>query len=166
MIYRIRQLWRTLFPHIQPEELAWVRSLLSGPAWLLFQKQSLPEQRHSLDVAQDLTSRADSLDPRQMRTLLTAALLHDCGKSRINIKIKHRVLAVLLSPWSDSLQARFASHSSTTALALSIHKKHACWGSDLAAQAGLDAAIQTLIIEHHSPQEPLGKLLEQADSRH
>ena len=166
MFYRIRQLFKALFPRIRPQELSWAHSLLSDSAWRLFQKQSQPEQRHALDVAQELSGLSGRFTPQQTRTLLVAALLHDCGKSRVHVKLRHRILAVLLSPWPVFLKERFASHSPTTALALDIHKEHARWGRDLAAQAGLSEAILTLILEHHDPKEALGKLLKQADSRH
>jgi len=134
------------------------------------------------------------LDPQQIRTLLTAALLHDCGKSRVDIKIKHRVLAVLLSPKasppkrgpvpeairpdlsevgaltlnnkSGSLLPRLASRSSAAALAWDIYNEHPRWGFDLAVEAGLGEAVQLLILEHHNPRGNLGHLLEQADKRH
>ncbi|MCL1791828.1 MAG: hypothetical protein FWG40_10895 [Peptococcaceae bacterium] len=96
-------------------------------------------------------------------------MLHDCGKSRIDIKMKHRVLAVLLSPKRTSpkpLLSRLALRSKTAALALDIYDQHASWSYDLASEAGLDEAVQILIREHHRPQSHLGELLEQADKRH
>lgn len=157
MFYRIKQFYKALFPSISPGEMEWVARTLSAPAFSLFCKQALPEQRHALDVTKSLLSEIKTLvlSPDEYRNLITASLLHDCGKSLINLRLWQRILIVLTNNWF--------CHLSYT---LNIAHKHAQWGELLAKEAGLNQQICLLIRQHHSPQTKLGKILQENDNKH
>jgi len=165
MFCRLRQLLRTLRPRFRAEERAWVQTFLPAEAWALFQRQSLPEQRHALDVAATLSADAALLPLSERCWLLTAALLHDCGKAQVQIHLKHRILAVILASLPHPLSAFWKKHSASARFAWTVHVEHPLWGSRLASEAGLDEPVRRLIFEHHTPHDRLALLLAQADNR-
>ena len=76
---------------LSPEEQRYVHGRLSQPCAELFWKQSIPDQRHAITVAQRVESILRD-DPEAIE----AALLHDIGKWRPNISAKSRSIATLL----------------------------------------------------------------------
>lgn len=166
MLYRVRQFKDALFPNIHPAEVRWAMAHLPAEAQSLFLSQSRPEQRHALDVAQSLAKQYATLPSADLQVLLTAALLHDCGKSIITVRLWHRVLIVLMQKMPFSLWSYLENGHSFMKAPLKMASSHAQWGARLARQAGLNSQICYLIREHHSPQTPLGMLLEKADNAH
>lgn len=166
MFYRIHQFIQALFPHIDASEITWALDNLPPEACSLFLKQSLSEQRHALDVAQSLIKEKNTLSLSDFRDLLTAALLHDCGKSKISSPIWHRVFIVLMQRMPQSLWLRLERSHTIFATPLITASQHAIWGSHFAQKAGLKPLICLLILEHHRPTTALGRLLESADNAH
>lgn len=168
MFYRVRQFYDGLFPRISSKDLQLVHSYLSGALLHLFQTQSPADQRHALDVAIDLLQKHDSLSPSQERSLIQAALLHDCGKIRYPIKIWQRVYIVLSAklpqPAQEFLQGLTKYRSLSFPLILA--QQHPQWGATLAAEAGLSKEAVELILNHHHPCSDAGELLYIADNRH
>lgn len=168
MFYRIHQFYHGLFPQITLEDLRLVRSFLSGSAVSLFQAQSPADQRHALDVAKDLLENAARLSPSSQSDLIQAALLHDCGKIRVPLKIWQRGYIVICTHLPHGFQKWLQGLTQYPALSLPLilAQHHPQWGALLAAQAGLNGDVVTLIREHHAPRSEAGKLLSVADNRH
>ncbi len=76
---------------LSPEEQRYVHERLSDPCADLFWKQSFPDQRHAVTVAQ----RVESKLPADAEAI-EAALLHDVGKWRPNVGAVSRSIATLL----------------------------------------------------------------------
>ena len=166
MYYRVLQFTHAFFPHIDSSEMKWAVDNLSPEACSLFFKQSRPEQRHALDVAKSLMNDQRDLTKLDFQNLLTAALLHDCGKSVVSIHLWQRVFIVLMQKMPPTMWSRLEQGSTFLALPLKIATKHAIWGGHLARKAGLNPVICRLIREHHTPQTDLGRILERADNAH
>ena len=166
MYYRVLQFIHAFFPNIDSSEIKWVGNNLTPEACSLFMKQSRPEQRHALDVAKSLMNDQHDFTQADFQNLLTAALLHDCGKSIVSISLWQRVFIVLMQKMPEPLWSRLERSSTFLALPLKIAAKHAIWGEDLARKAGLNPDICRLIREHHTPQTDLGRILERADNAH
>ena len=164
MFYRISQFIRAFFPNIDTSEIKWAVNYLSPEACSLFFKQSRPEQRHALDVATSLIKDQHKLTQSDFQNLLTAALLHDCGKSIVSISLWQRVFIVLMQKMPEALWSNLQQGPNFLALPLKIATKHALLGSHLARKAGLNPTICRLIREHHNPQTDLGRKLERADN--
>ncbi len=100
--YRGRQFLRAMLPRIRPEERAAVEPYLPGRLRNLFESLPAAEQRHGIDVFHVLRAggHAD-------RDLLTAGLLHDCGKGRV--RVWHRVAFVALEAAGPRALGRIAS---------------------------------------------------------
>lgn len=168
MFYRFLQFYHGLFPKISSEDQQLVQSFLSGPSLYLFQKQSLADQRHALDVAVDLLKNQAYLSFPEKRTLIQAALLHDCGKTRYPLKLWQRVYIVLCNklPLTTQEFLRNLNNCRSLSLPLILAQQHPKWGALLASQAGLTEYVIELIRTHHHPDSEMGKLLYDADNRH
>lgn len=81
--YRARQLAFALFPGLRDSHVARARSVLSDRELALFQAMEERDRRHGVRVMGHLrdSHHAD-------RDLLAAALLHDCGKGRVPLRIR------------------------------------------------------------------------------
>lgn len=166
MFYRIHQFIQAIFPYLDPSEIAWALDNIPPEASSLFLKLSRSEQRHALDVAQSLINEKNALTVSNYHNLLTAALLHDCGKSIVNNRLWHRVFIVLMQKMPHSLWSRLERSNLVFSAPLKTASQHALWGANLAQSAGLDPVICLLIHEHHSPNTELGRILERADNAH
>jgi hypothetical protein len=166
MYYRIHQFINAFFPCIDSTEIKWAVDNLSPEACSLFFRQSRSEQRHAINVAKSLMNDKNAYTHFDFQNLLTAALLHDCGKSVITIHLWHRVFIVLMQKMPQSIWSRLEQGPTFLALPLKIATLHAIWGENLAKKAGLNPDICLLIREHHTPQTDLGRILERADNAH
>jgi len=166
MFYRVHQFIKAIFPHLNSSEITWALDNLPPEAYPLFLKQSQSEQRHALDVAQSLMKEQKSLTLSDFQNLLAAALLHDCGKSKVYNRLWHRVFIVLMQKMPHSMWSRLERSHTVFSVPLKTASQHAIWGGDLARGAGLDPAICLLIYEHHRPKTELGRILEGADNTH
>ncbi len=166
MLYRVHQFINTIFPRIDSSEIKWALANLSPKARLLFLKQSRSDQRHAIDVAQSLLEKKNTLSHTNFQNLLSAALLHDCGKSMVCNRLWHRVFIVLMQKSPPSLWSRLEKGHTFLAIPLRTASQHAVWGGDLAQRAGLNPEICLLIYEHHHPTTELGCLLKSADNAH
>ena len=166
MFYRVHQFTHAFFPHIDSSEIKWAMDNLSPEAYSLFLKQSRSEQRHALDVAQSILKNKQTLSSTDFQNLLTAALLHDCGKSIVSMRLWYRVFIVLMQKMPPSIWSRVELSHTVFSFPLKISTQHAAWGGDLAQKAGLNPKICLLIYEHHTPTTKLGRILERADNAH
>lgn len=95
-LYRSRQVLHALRPQIDPGDLDFAREVLSEAEAGLFFAMERRDQRHALEVAMRLRRGTDD------RSLLVAALLHDCGKGSVPVWL--RILNVV-SPSMTGLLA-------------------------------------------------------------
>ncbi|EGW36250.1 HD domain-containing protein [Desulfosporosinus sp. OT] len=166
MFYRVHQFIQAFFPQIDSSEIKWAMNNLSPGACSLFLKQSRSEQRHALDVAKSIMKHQHAVSNSEFQNLLTAALLHDCGKSIVSIRLWHRVFIVLMQKMPQCIWSRLETSQTIFALPLEIATHHAAWGGCLAQEAGLNPEICLLIREHHAPNTELGSILANADNAH
>jgi len=166
MFYRVHQFIHALYPHLDSSEITWALEHLPPQARSLFLMQSLSEQRHAVDVAQSLMKEKNSLTLSSFQNLIAAALLHDCGKSKVHNYLWHRVFIVLMQKAPPSISSRLERSHTVFATPLMTASQHAIWGCDLAQKAGLNTVICRMIHEHHHPKTDLGRILESADNAH
>lgn len=81
--------------------------------------------------------------------LLTAALLHDIGKTRHPLPIVERVLVVLGNKFLPGRAASWGiGEPAGWRRAFVIKAQHAQWGAEMAAQAGSNPQVVELIRRH------------------
>lgn len=170
MFYRFNQLYNAIFAKVEQQEYIWLNTILESKELALFQRQALTEQRHALDVAYDLEQNKQEIIKTYGKVvyhnLLLAALLHDCGKSLIKLRLWQRIVIVTTGYLPKEWKKKISKHKNLLGKTLVIYEQHPAWGKRLAAKAGLNEDVQLLIREHHSPANPLGQILFEADNRH
>ena len=141
---RLRQGVRALAVWLRPvDDRAAVETLT--PALLRLFRQMRPgERQHSLNVYQMLRMRGES-DSQ----LLSAALLHDCGKARAPYWLWERVIVVLVRHVAPMAAVRWG-HSEPFGWRrpFAVNIQHPAWGADMVEAAGADPMVIELIRQH------------------
>lgn len=146
--YRSRQFWNGILAQpLNDGALDQIKKTLSGPEMDLFLRMQTSEQVHSYQVYKNLTARGI-----RNQDLLTAALLHDIGKTRHPLRLRDRVLIVLgkaLLPDRTRQWGR-GSHTDWRRI-FTVAEQHASWGAEMAQQAGASPKTVDLIRRHQDP---------------
>jgi hypothetical protein len=119
-------------------------SLLSMPEVELFSRLSPADQWHSYAVLSALQSAGDSHPD-----LLSAALLHDVGKSRVRLSTWERSITVLahaLFPGRSICWGQ--SEAIGWRRPFVVRQKHAEWGAEMLMEAGSRHLTITLVRRH------------------
>jgi len=171
--YRTEQFFAALRPVVSADDLRLASRVLgdSSPAMALFLQMSRTDQQHALAVLRTLLGWGVD-DP----ALQQAALLHDVGKS-LGQPLPHRVIIVLLGKFLPGALNRLANAPLTCPTwrrPFVVHARHPQIGAELAAAAGCNPSVVTLIRTHQQPPatapstslETLHRYLYQADTMH
>lgn len=142
-LYRGGQVLHALRPRIDAAAADFARAHLSAAEARLFLAMQRRDQRHALAVLRRLRA-AGHAEPE----LLTAALLHDCGKGAVPVWL--RVLYVAAPSIVNRLAAE--GESGTRAAAYRL-LNHAALGARLAEEAGAGPATVRLIAGQPLPEE-------------
>lgn len=160
-LYRSRQFFAALRPHVDGDLQADAFRLLSEPERRLFESMTLRDRQHCLEVYARLREQG-----HDDRDLLAAALLHDVGKGQV--ALWHRVAYVLLQASAPGLLQRLASPDQGRGWRPALHRclHHPELGAELARQAGSSSQVIALIraAEYDAPDERL-LALQSADDR-
>ena len=141
--HRVRQFFGALRPRVTPEERADAYLHLTPELRAVFETMTLRDQQHGIVVYRRV--RVAGADDA---LLLTAALLHDCGKG--DVALWHRVAYVLLG-LVPGMQARVAAEGGAAwrrAMWRLLH--HPRLGADMAATAGAHPDVVRMIREQDS----------------
>lgn len=158
LLNRVTQFIRAITATIAPTDELFLVDYLTPAEQRLFRQMSVPDQRHSYNVAysaQQLAKRSSGL---RLRLLTRAALLHDVGRTNNQISTADKVLAVLISAafpvgarqWADNRQprcnycilARFHH-------ALFVYYHHGAIGAQRLQELGSETEIITMVARHH-----------------
>ncbi len=159
--YRVLQFFRTLRDMVLPVDESYVAARLSSSLLQLFRRMPRADQAHCVAVCRALERRGWTDDD-----LLTAALLHDVGKSVAPLHLWERVLVVLGEHFIPRRASRWAEGEPRGWKRCFVTRaKHPAWGADLAAEAGATERVVQLIRQHHSPStdDPMLLALQEAD---
>jgi hypothetical protein len=132
---------QAVWPRIPASDIEFARGLLSEPEARLFFAMERRDQRHALEVARLL--RRGTGD----RAVLTAALLHDCGKGSVPVWL--RILNVL----SPAVVRAIAAEGRGWRGAAYRLRHHAELGAGLAREAGCPDMTVRMINGHVQPDE-------------
>lgn len=154
--YRIWQFWRSIWQaQLTVEDEEAISSVLNDRELVLFQRQTLQDKHHCLQVLRTLKKSG-----HKNEDLLVAALLHDVGKTRSKMTRWDRSLVVLSEGVAPSLAERWAQGSgSGWSRPYVIKAKHAEWGAEEAAAAGSSELTVELIRRHHENLRSMEKLI-------
>ncbi len=143
--HRVAQFFRTLSaPFLRLDE-TYAAAHLSPKLLTLFRQMPRAEQHHGIAVCRALEAYGYH-DP----DLLTAALLHDVGKSRMPPWVFERVLVVLGEHYLPQQAAHWArGEPRGWRRGFVTRRMHPTWGAELAQRAGASPRVVELILRHH-----------------
>lgn len=148
----MRQFWAALRAAPTRQDLERLEQVLSPSLIELFLRQQPSEQYHSLQVYERLLAQGE-----RAPELLTAALLHDVGKSRAPLRPWERAVVVLVNALAPGLGRRWGEgepHGWRRPFVVAA--QHPAWGAELARQAGAAPLTVRLIRRHQDALRPGG----------
>ncbi len=163
--YRVWQFGRLLTSRLPAEALAEVRAWLTPQLFELFCRMTPAEQHHAYCVRQTLMTQGYT-----DRDLLTAALLHDVGKSKMPLAVWEKAAIVLGFKFMPRLAEQWGRaetvQPSWLARPFVVAVQHPAWGADLVEAAGGSPVAVALIRCHQSKSKELELLsaLQAADN--
>jgi hypothetical protein len=168
--YRVQQFWDALTRKpLTQSDLAPVRSVLTDQQMALFSRLQPSEQSHGLRVLKFLQAQGETHPD-----LLTAALLHDVGKSRHPLRLYERVVIVLAKKFfPDQVKTWGCGLPTGWRRPFVIAEQHPSWGAADAKNVGASPLAVHLIRAHQSEiqddqnivENRLLSLLKEADSK-
>lgn len=146
--YRVTQFWWNITAEPLPEPLQQdINNFLSTAESELFCRFQESDQWHAYRVYNTLREAGQSqLD------LLAAALLHDVGKTRVNLSVWDRILIVVtdfLMPAKAKSWGQGEVRSWKRPFVVRL--QHAQWGAEMAQSAGSSTLTIELIRRHQDP---------------
>jgi hypothetical protein len=147
VLYRVRQFTLALGAQVYLEGTEDLSQYLNRRQLDLFHSMSSADRHHCAAVWRTLQEDGYN-DP----SLLTAALLHDVGKTLGPVRIWHRVVAVLARALVPATWESIDAKPGTWLFPLYVHRHHATLGSQLAAQAGCREDAVWLIAHHEDAE--------------
>ena len=154
---RLRQLARRFFGSLRPggpsvAEQQWAESKLLPGEQAIWRSLSSPDRRHSAGVARRVEV---TLGPAATRSVLAAALLHDCGKAESGLRTPGRVLATVLAMTAMKTDAdveRWCQSKLSWKRTVGRYRRHPAIGAQMLSEVGSDAVTVTWTREHHLPR--------------
>ncbi len=148
--YRFLQFFSMVWGGFHPVDMAYVETKLPSAGLLrLFTRMPRMEKNHGIAVCKVLEQRGfNSPD------LLTAALLHDVGKTDYFPRLWERVFTVIIEHSAPHLASRMAqAPPQGLRRGFVVRRVHADRGADLARRAGASSRTAFLIRAHHTTSE-------------
>ncbi len=166
IVYRAKQFWRTLnftyVPAFNDQNIA--ANILPPDLLALYEQMPPVEKAHSSTICQQMMLQGET-----NTDLLTAALLHDVGKSLYPLRLWERVWGVIAHTIIPAQARRWGQMpvedgadyngqpdwASTWHRALIIADNHPAWGAEMASQAGASEVTVRLIRYHQVVDDTL-----------
>ncbi|MDH3705146.1 MAG: hypothetical protein OES57_03725 [Acidimicrobiia bacterium] len=134
----------------RPDDVEWVRSVLTPAELDLWQRLYGPDRRHSVAVARRVEARLgdDATVP-----VLAAALLHDVGKTQSGLRTYTRVAATLSAAVAGRDTAELWASGSGVTRRIGLYLQHDRLGADMLTMTDSDPLVVAWTAEHHQPPE-------------
>lgn len=147
-----RRFWSSLRPgppSATDEE--WALQHLNPGQQLIWARLTNPDRRHAVGVGRSV---AAALDLRPGSEVVTAALMHDCGKLVSQLRTPARVVATLVwSALDDGLAVDWLESRWSLLRRLAQYRCHPQLGGLLLAAAGSAPTVVAWASEHHLKPE-------------
>jgi hypothetical protein len=146
-------------------DLRWARSRLSDGEWLLFERMSNPDQRHSVEVARAVVGALPDAEPE----VIAAAFLHDVGKVESGFGTPARVLATVFWAIVPDRLADSWLRAPLPLRKLAQYRRHPEIGEQLLLDAGAHPVTASWAADHHRSMEKwrvdvrIGRVLKSCD---
>lgn len=154
------------------QDSLWADSYMNEAERSAFARLGPGDRSHSIGVARRVASNLDRLgstDSEEREWVVTAALLHDIGKSVPGLGIYGRVIATILGAlFGDEMADHWAEKPGMTRK-IGLYLKYPQLGVDILELAGSDYRVIAWSAQHHHPEKDwtvpveAGRLLSAAD---
>ncbi len=144
---RIRQTLQVLAAWFQAPDDVPAHDHLRPPEYALFRRMSRADKAHHLRVYHDLCAEGHTHP-----ALLSAALLHDVGKTRYRFMLPHKIAVVVVKAlWLGRFAAWSQRQPGGWETPFILSAQHPQWGADICAAVGSDPLCVELIQRHQEP---------------
>jgi hypothetical protein len=132
---------------------SWAQARLSPSELTIWDRMSNPDRRHAVAVARAVERALDGvLDDGAGDAVVTAALLHDCGKVVSGLGTLARVGATLVwAALDDDVAGGWLDSPVAIKRRLVEYRRHPELGAVLLAAADADPLVVAWAAEHHLP---------------
>jgi hypothetical protein len=142
--YRLWQGLRALGAWVRPVDDNLAAQHLSPALFALYRRMRRAERLHSLRVLRMLLASGQTHPD-----LITAALLHDVGKTQARFILPEKVLVVLVKAFAPGRYRRWGSGPGRGwQQAFAVSMQHPAWGAEMVARAGGTPLVVELIRRH------------------
>ncbi|MCY3864095.1 MAG: HD domain-containing protein [Chloroflexi bacterium] len=150
-VHRFAQGAGALFAFARSPDLDLARRHLSPCEYHAFRLMSRSEQLHSLNVLR----KALKADPAAPRSLRTAALLHDVGKSRCHLSTWQKTFAVIIEAIAPRLSRRLSEDETISfwRAPFVVRRHHAKWSGEILRNCDSGADVIWLVESHQDDPE-------------
>lgn len=147
-LYRIKQFIKAVLAKVSEEDKRYVSKILNNEESFLFYKLSQAEQKHSIEVAMDITQECESRRGINVKRLQKAALLHDVGKISKPLNVFEKSIFVILDKLSRGKLRSLSKNKK-----VDIFYNHGYYGYTLLKDIEKDNKLLQLVLVHHDPKE-------------
>ncbi len=172
--HRAKRFFRSIVPRPPSNESTrWALGHLAPGEQELFTRMAVVDRAHSIAVARAVEANLGrvGLAPGDegARWVMTAALMHDVGKSVPGLGIYGRVVATLCKAAGGASMAGVWAQRRGITRRVGLYMQYPQLGADLLAVAGSDPLVVAWAAEHHEPESDwtvpvdAGRLLLAAD---
>lgn len=158
---RVRQTVQALFAWIRPVDDTVAEAFLTPDEFALFMRMGRSDRQHHLRVFSRLQAQGHTHP-----ALLTAALLHDVGKTRSTFTIPHRIAAVLVKKFAPAYFEQWSQgEPASWRTAFVVSAQHPVWSAEMMEAVRSDP-LSIWLVRHHQDKiyphnETAARLLEQ-----
>lgn len=153
---RFKQFFSALRAKVTAEDETFAGLYLSECELRLFNRMSIPDRKHCLNVAYTARLLAKDLKNVDVEKLIKAALLHDVGRRQGDLSIFDKAAAVIINKAAGSrLVAAWGKQGRGSIVqnlrhALYVSRQHPAIGAELLSSCGTDASVVFLVRNHHN----------------
>ena len=143
---RLAQGFDAVFAFARSPDFELARRHLNACEYRAFRSMSRSDQLHSLKALK----KTLEADPAAPKALISAALLHDVGKSRYHLSVPQKSLAVIIEAIAPGLSRRLGEDETLSfwRAPFVLRRRHARWSGEILRECEADADAIWLA-EHH-----------------
>lgn len=150
LAHRARRFFGSLLPSApSAQEMSWAANWLTEREQMLLSRMNTGDRAHSLAVARALAAHFERRGEEPTPWMMTAALMHDVGKTVVDLGTYGRVVATLSGWVGGADMAEVWSDTTGFTRKVGLYLRYPELGADLLAVAGSDERVVAWSREHH-----------------